>query len=489
MEEGASATANWLASIALLAWPAVALFLYRTRSFSEATVWTILGALLLLPSQVSIKLQMVPAIDKNSVANLSALAACLLLAPRTKRVGVSVGLAGLLAVIYILAPVATSALNNDTVIIGGRLLPGVGLYDGISALLSQLILLLPFFIARRFLREAKDIEAIFFALALAGLIYSLPMLFEVRMSPQLSTWIYGYFPSSYAGEMRYGGFRPVVFMSNGISAAFFLSTSFLAAVVLSRVKSPINGLPATPVSVYLGAVLVLCKSAGALVYAVALGFLLRWIKPIVQVRVAVLLVSIAVLYPVLRMADLFPDKQLVELSATINQERADSLKFRFDQERTLLAHASERFMFGWGRYGRNRVYEESGTDVSITDGLWILTLGQFGFAGFIAQFGLLTIPVFRAARVLKQIGSAREKIFIAALAIIVAITAVEQLPNASITAWSWLLVGALLGRVEEISLTRSRTRSPERFKMNWHVRPERRLGESARSNLLANNGR
>jgi hypothetical protein len=181
-------------------------------------------------------------------------------------------------------------------------------------------------------------------------------------------------------------------------------------------------------------------------------------KPIVQVRVAVFLVSIAMLYPVLRMADYFPDKQLVEFAATFNQERADSLKFRFDQEQELLAHASERFVFGWGRYGRNRVYEESGEDSSITDGLWILTLGQFGIAGFLAQFGLLTFPVFRAGAALKRIGSMREKIFLAALTLIVAITVVEQLPNASLTPWSWLLVGALLGRVERILSMHPQTR-------------------------------
>ncbi|WFU18784.1 hypothetical protein [Bradyrhizobium sp. CB3481] len=459
MEGEASATANWFANVALLSWPAVAVILYRTRPFSEATVWTILGALLLLPSQVSIKFQMIPAIDKSSISSFCALVGCFLLAPRAKRTSVGFGLAGLLATICILGPVITSLLNNDNVVIGGRLLPAVGLYDGISALLSQLIFLLPFFIGRRFLREARDVEALLLALALAGLVYSLPMLFEVRMSPQLSTWIYGYFPSSYAGEMRYGGYRPVVFMNNGLVAAFFLSTSVLAAVVLWRARSPIHRFPAGAASAYLLMVLILCKSAGALVYATVLGFLVRFTKPITQVRVAVLLVSIAMLYPVLRVTNLFPDQQLVDLASSFNQERADSLKFRFDQERQLLAHASERFVFGWGRHGRNRVYEESGRDASITDGLWILTLGQFGFAGFIAQFGLLTLPVIRAATALKRINKMREKMLLAALALIVAATAIEQLPNASLTAWSWLLVGALLGRVEEIRLTRSRSRS------------------------------
>jgi hypothetical protein len=445
-----SAAANWFAYIALLAWPLVAVFLYRSRPFSEATVWTILGALLLLPSQVSIKLQMIPGIDKDSVACLSALVGCVLLAPRLKRFGAGLGLVEILAAIYIVSPIFTSMLNNDLIVIGERVLPGVGFYDGISALLRQTILFSPFFIGRRFLQKAEDTETIVRGLALAGLLFSLPMLFEVRMSPQLSNWIYGYFPSSFSTEGRYGGYRPVVFMNNGLTAAFFLATSLLAAVVLLRVKSRVNQLPTGFVVAYLGTVLILCKSAGALVYAVVIGFFFRWMKPIVQVRLAVFLVSIAILYPVLRMADYFPDKQLVDLAATFNQERADSLNFRFDQEQQLLARASERFYLGWGRFGRNRVYEESGKDSSITDGLWILTLGQFGFVGFLAQFGLLTLPVFRANAALKRVGSMREKILLTALALIVAITVVEQLPNASLTPWSWLLVGALLGRVERI---------------------------------------
>jgi hypothetical protein len=445
-----SEAANWFAYIALLTWPLVAILLYRTRPSSEATAWTILGALLLLPSQLAIKIPMIPALDKASVSALSVVAGYFLFVPRVKRFATGFGLAEVLAAAYVFGPVVTSVLNDDVIVMGGRILPGVGWYDGISALLSQTILFLPFFVGRRFLHKAEDIETILRVLVLAALLYSLPMLFEVRFSPQLSNWIYGYFPSSFAGESRYEGFRPVVFMNNGLTSAFFMSTSVLAAVVLWRVNSRFNKLPAGGVFAYLGAVLILCKSSGSLVYAIVFGSLVRWTNPTTQVRVAVLLAGIAILYPVLRMADYFPTDQLVSISATFNQERADSLKFRFDQEQQLLARASERFFFGWGRYGRNRVFEESGRDTSITDGLWILTLGTFGIVGFLAQFGLLTLPVFRVRAAIKRAQSAREGIFLAGLTGIVALTVIEQLPNASVTPWSWLLAGALLGRTERL---------------------------------------
>ena len=239
-----SVAANWFAYIALLAWLPVAVLLYRNRPCSEATSWTILGAFLLLPSLLTIKIPMIPAIDKASISAISAAVGCFLLAPRLKRSGPEFGLAEILAALYIFGPVVTSVLNEDPIVIGDLILPGVGWYDGISALLSQTILFLPFFVGRRFLYKADDIETVLRVLALAGLLYSLPMLFEVRFSPQLSNWIYGYFPSSYAGEGRGDGFRPVVFLNNGLTAAFFLSTSFLAAVALWRVNSRFNKLPA-----------------------------------------------------------------------------------------------------------------------------------------------------------------------------------------------------------------------------------------------------
>jgi hypothetical protein len=163
-------------------------------------------------------------------------------------------------------------------------------------------------------------------------------------------------------------------------------------------------------------------------------------------RVAVVLAAIVLSYPILRISSLVPTEQIVQLVDAVNAERANSLKFRFVQEDQLLAHASDRFWFGWGRYGRNRVYDERGNDVSITDGQWILTLGQFGFLGFLAQFGLLTLPIFYAARILATLKSRREKVLLSCLSLILAITAIEQIPNASINPWGWLIGGALLGR-------------------------------------------
>ena len=448
-------TGNWFAVFAILAWPFVSFALYRNRTAAEATIWTILGGLLLLPSGTGLKIEMIPAIDKNSVPNLCALVGCIFFANRRRSVKFTFGLTEILLLTLLFGRIVTGTLNDDAIATGDIILPGVGYYDGISALLSQALIIIPFLLGRRVLQESSGTELVIRSLFIAGLFYSLPMLLEIRFSPQLSNWIYGFFQSSFVTEIRYGGFRPVVFMQNGLAAAFFMMTTFLAAVAMWRLNVAVRPLPPAGVSAYLGLLVVLCKSAGTLIYAVVAGAFIRWLSPSVQLRLAVVLAAIALLYPVLRTTDMFPDKFLVETAASINRERADSLQVRFQQEKRLLDHAWERLAFGWGRYGRNRVYEESGQDTTITDGWWIITLGQFGLVGFLAEFGLLAMPVFRAASACKRIASERDRVFFSAIALIVGLGIFEQIPNASVSPWSWLLAGALLGRTEHI-LARSR---------------------------------
>ena len=75
-------------------------------------------------------------------------------------------------------PFITSQLNTDQIIVGGRVLPGVGTYDALSAVVGEFIFLIPFFLGRQFLRGMSDNAEILRVLIVAGLLYSLPMLFQ-----------------------------------------------------------------------------------------------------------------------------------------------------------------------------------------------------------------------------------------------------------------------------------------------------------------------
>lgn len=176
-------------------------------------------------------------------------------------------------------------------------------------------------------------------------------------------------------------------------------------------------------------------------------------------------------YPVLRARDYIPTDFLLELTRNVSDDRAGSLGVRFEQEQLLLARASERFWFGWGRFGRSRIYNEYGGDDTLSDGYWIVAMGQFGFVGFLAEFCLLALPVLKAAGTLKLPASKRDRLFLSALALILAINVFDLLPNASIRPWTWLIAGALLGRAEQVKTLASK-RLPSRTSSAFDSTPQ-----------------
>ena len=442
---------NLFAMLMLLLWPVVAVALYSSNGVGLATIWTIVGAQLLLPVGAEIKFDMIPAFDKASIPNLSASLCCLYFWPRTASRNGRFGAAESFIFIYVLSPLATAVFNQDALIFGSRYLQEESYYDALSAIVSQVVTITPFILGRVFLRSSGSIEQIMRTLVISGMVYSLPLLFEIRMSPQLHAWIYGTMPSDFIQEVREGGYRPMVFMGHGLTAAFFVMMSAVASATLWKSGIRNLRLPASATTAYLGALLVLCKSGAALMYAVVLLPLIGFFSIRRQIHVAVILVSLALLYPVLRIADLVPTRMIVETASLASNERAASLEFRFANETQLLERAVQRPVFGWGRFGRSRIYDDDGKDISVTDGHWIITMGQFGLVGFLAEFGLLALAVFRSVSVLRFPSSSIDKTLLGGLALIVSASIVNLLPNGALLPWTWLFSGALLGRMEMLA--------------------------------------
>lgn len=444
-------TPNWFAYAALLAWPAVAIYLYSSRSIGEATLWTILGGYLLLPVGTSMKIEMVPEFDKTSISSLAALLGCVLVGRKFPKIFQGFGLAELLIAIFVLGPFVTAELNGDPIRVGQGMLPAESHYDALSAVVSQLIALTPFFLARQYMRNVDAPKQILRSLVIAGLFYSVLMLIEIRMSPQLNVWIFGYFPHSFIQQYRDGGFRPVVFLGHGLPVAFFAMSVAVAAAALWRTGERIGRFRGVGLTAYFIVILALCKTLGAFLYGLILAPLVRWTSPRLQFRIAMVFVVMALSYPMMRTMDLVPTQFLLETANLVSAERESSLKTRFDNEQILLAHANQRLWFGWGRFGRNRVYGRDGEDQSTTDGHWIITVGTFGIFGFVGEFGLLAFSVFQAAFAVKILKERNEQIYLAAIGLIVAVGMIDLLPNSFLDSWQWLVVGALLGRSEAIA--------------------------------------
>src|SRR5690606_1960632 len=135
-------------------------------------------------------------------------------------------------------------------------------------------------------------------------------------------------------------------------------------------KSP-AGIPPVGALVLNWGVLALSRNVGANVYALATVPMVLVSRGRTASRVALVLAHLVVADPALRFSGVFPVENMVTVASRLSPERAHSLNVRFVNEEMLMAKARERPWFGWGGFGRNRIYDEYGKDVSITDGEWI----------------------------------------------------------------------------------------------------------------------
>jgi hypothetical protein len=417
----------------------------------RAVLWSILGAYLLLPVGAELDLPFVPPLGKVSIPNLAIFFCCRFILGRRIEFFGKASIVSWLLLIYIANPFVTASLNLDPTVSGGKFIQGMTYYDALSSVINQFIFIVPFMLGRQFLNSATDHEDVLRVLAVAGLFYSLPMLFEVRMSPQLHTWIYGYFPHSFLQQMRGNGFRPVVFLGHGLLVAFFTMTSLVAIAALTKLNLQVRKFSAGQVFIYLGFVLILCKSLASLIYGATLSLVVRFLSPVNQMRIAIILVFIAFSYPVMRVVNIVPISDIADMANSYSSERSQSFSFRIDNEEMLLDRLDERSLFGWGSWGRGRVYNpESGEDITVTDGRWIIVMSQYGYFGYIAEFGLLVFPIIACFKRFKYLSDNRDRIILSALCLILSINVFDLLINASNTPFTWLLAGALLGRANQL---------------------------------------
>lgn len=453
---------NAFAYLMIGIWPVITLLFWTRLDSARALVWTILGGYLLLPPLTAFDVPLVPNFTKDSVPALAALFCALFIRGDRVSYDPGTGLGRLLIGLFVLSPFVTVLTNGDPVPIQAGDLPGMRLYDSFASVTDQLIVLTPMFLARRYLGSPEALRVLVGLMVLAGLLYSLPMLLEVRLSPQLNTWVYGFFQHDFAQAMRDGGFRPFVFLPHGLWVAFFALMAFVAALVTFRAE-PAGKVKSLAVAAYLGVVLVLCKSAGVMVYAALLAPLVLLFGLRLQLGIAALLALVVVLYPLLRGLHLVPLEAILDYAGSFSSERAASLAFRITNEEALLTRAAERPWFGWGGYGRGLIRDPvSGAIWTIPDGAWIIVLGIYGWLGYIAKFGLIALPLLRLGGValrgvtLRGVTGPVSR-HAAALALILAANMVDMLPNATEIPFTWLMVGALMGHAEALRHPRSVT--------------------------------
>lgn len=443
---------NAFAYLMLFSWPLVAAVLFRFLPLQKALIWTLIGGFLILPSATQVKLPMIPALDKSLVPAVSALVLCMIVSPKVEFAPDWAGRAGRLFIVALLGllvatPLLTVMQNAEAIPIGPTFLPGLRLYDAVSMISSIVVAVIPFFIGLRYLNTQDGHRLLLQAFVFGALAYSVPALFEVRMSPQLHTWVYGFFPHDFVQHIRAGGFRPVVFLNHGLMVGIFLCFAVLSALILWR-EGLREGRSASGwfyAAVWLVVVLVVSKNLGALGIAAFLSTLVVFTGKRVQASFALVVAVVVMFYPMLRGAGYIPVDEVHEFAMSIDEERAASLKFRLDNEDALLTHANEKPVFGWGSWGRNQLYDEvTGRMVSTTDGSWIILIGIYGWLGYIAHFGLLTLPILFYFLRRKRFGPS---LITPGLMLVLSAALIDLIPNAGLVNYVWLMAGGLSGYV------------------------------------------
>ncbi len=441
---------NVFSSFVFFLWVPVTLWLcqrFRTRPALAACV-PLFGAIMFLPEVVSFKLPGIPAINKEGIAAIW-VAVGILLWHRARLRTISIGWGvGAFLVALPLASLATALENRDVVVIGPTVLSAMTPWDGVHFIIDDFLrITLPFLIGVAMCRTRADMRDLLVALAAAGLVYAPLILIEARLSPQLNVWIYGFMQHVFIQTIRWGGYRPMVFMNHGLAVALFVAATLIAAAALARARVPVLRFGAGRCALFLGWLLLICKTVSSLLYGYIGAPLAILGTPKAQVRVAIALVSCLLVYPLLRLNDMVDTEALVETALEwTDEERAQSLEFRLVNEEVLFERALERPIFGWGGFARACIFEQvSGKELSTRDGAWIITLGERGTAGYILAFGLLALPLLCARRRLPKIHGSTDRALFAAVTLIVGVHAFDLIPNGRYSYFGHLLAGALYG--------------------------------------------
>jgi hypothetical protein len=427
---------GYLSALALLAWIPITLVLFSherpTRAATHAMVW----GMMWLPEGASFDLPGLPPLSKYSISALCALLGLWWKAPaRLRAARIGRGYDWILWVM-LAGQIGTVLTNGDPLHYGtwkSLDLPGFKPYDGLSTCVRVVISVgVPTWLGRSLLRSKRDLIDVLEILVVAGLVYSLPIFWELRMSPMLHENIYGYAPrTDWLQNMRQGGYRATVFVGHGLVVGFLIFLSTAAAVTLHKAgKRSVFGVPMWLVVVYLFVTLVLCKAAAALIYGAVAFMAIRYLSVKAHMRVLAVLAVLVVSYPISRMLEVFPADSMLSAAGLLGPERVQSLQFRFDNEDILLLKGAERLWFGWGGFNRERVYDpETAKDLVIQDGHWISVFGTLGLVGFCCFFALLVVPVVQAALEIKRLRDRSERVLIAGFGFIVVICSVNMLPN------------------------------------------------------------
>lgn len=380
--------------VALVGILPLALVLFARLPPRRAMLATFLVGTLFLPVR-GLDLPGPIGLEKQTTTSLSVLLAVLLFDAR-RLAAFRPGWMDLPLAAVVLSPIATSLLN------------GLGVWDGISVAITHALQWgIPWWMGRIYFRDRESLRELALALVIGGLVYVPLCWFEIRFSPQLHNWIYGYTPRPFMMVKRYGGFRPMLFMYSSLMVGMWMALTTVVAWWLWRSGSVrrLFGAPMGPLVLALAVTTVFCKTVGA-ISLMAIGCLAYEATRLTGSRLAIVGIAlVGGLYGPLRAADVLRTPDILAVAEPLyDEERVYSLYIRLINEDAISQKALQRRLFGWGGYGRARAKPVEGR--SIADGLWVITLGKYGAVGLAAVTLTYLMPALRVALLRRRRGLA-----------------------------------------------------------------------------------
>lgn len=428
-----------LAPLMLFGWVPMALLFFSRYKPQHAVLVTVIGGWLILP-QASYNVAGLPDYDKHLAIALGLILG-MMLSDHRQLFDFRWHAYDLPMLAYCLAPIVTSLEN------------GLGFYDGLSTSFFQTANWgIPYFAGRVYFFDGESLHALLLGIVIGGLLYVPLCLYEIRMSPQLSNIVYGFFPHDFIQHMRYDGFRPIVFLQHGLMVALWMAISSTVAFWLwrQRLLCSFEGfiLPVPVLVLSLTFTTLLCKSVNGW-FALVIGCGAYMVSRRAWISIALLLLIFTIpSYIALRSTDTIPVERVASVAEwLVDEERVESLSVRLKQENLFSAKAWNKKYFGWGGYERGwPTAPDTGEKlISMVDSLWVNTFSMYGLFGLVSlHLSMLLGPWLTLRAALSQSPQAQEIVYAPLLSLIVVLFMIDSLFNGMVGPIYIVISGALI---------------------------------------------
>jgi hypothetical protein len=427
---------NILVPIAYASWPVVVFILFKKFDHRQAIAAGFIAGWMFLP---------VASLDIMFLHNTKTVVICLsilvsaYLFEKEKLLAFRFNAADLPMILWCTAPFFSSMVNGD------------GPYDALSQTLTQTERWgMPYYIARIYFSDAESIKILAFAIFIGAIVYIPFCGFELIMSPQLHRLTYGFHQSDFVQSLREGGgYRPMVYMDHGLMTSMWMVLGVLLGSWLffnGMLPKKILFIPSHYLLLALVFTTVIMRSAGAVTLLLIALLVLYASTRTKNIVLVIILFLVPSLYIITRSTGYWDGRNLSGLVAEkYSVTRSESLQFRFDNETILVRKALQGSFFGWGGFGRSRVYDDKGRDISVTDGLWVISLGVNGIYGLTMLVLAVQWPALLFLKRIKpELWNSRAWGTSAAMAIFLGIYMIDNLLNAMINPVYMLFGGSLV---------------------------------------------